>query len=299
MFNHLKKDIQVLVYDLPIIRDLYKQHKYKKKLKVALSILPSIENPHPRLEEYVRRYAKFVNYSNHKAVKHIQKLEKPYIRINDGDIDYVCGNGWGYQSYNQGMVDRLWEILESAEHKNTDIALAGFNHPVFIKDIIIMLNKLLNQNRESYINRLLKPYEKLDFVYPGFYTRSINSILVKELKKIWHNKDVCFVTSSKGSSGTFVAELFGNTKSVSNIETPPKDAFNVYDDILNKCKEYPKDTLFLVSLGSAAKILVYDLFQLGYKALDIGQLPAQYLETFKGAAKPELVWKQKLEELNK
>ena len=62
------------------------------------------------------------------------------------------------------------------------------------------------------------------------------------------------------------------------IEAPKSDAWQAYEKIKNnllqliKNKNFEKNnTLMLISMGSAAKVLVFDLMKLGYTAWDTGQ----------------------------
>ena len=61
------------------------------------------------------------------------------------------------------------------------------------------------------------------------------------------------------------------------IEAPGSDAWQSYDDIHKKLitalqhHHNKEDSLILVSMGSAAKVLVYDMSLLGYTAWDTGQ----------------------------
>lgn len=82
-------------------------------------------------------------------------------------------------------------------------------------------------------------------------------------------------------------ELLSNTKKVNRILCPEKDAFDKYDEILRKCKEnvIGKDTLFLVALGPTATVLVSDLSEYGYQAIDVGHLDIEYEWFLKHAEK--------------
>jgi hypothetical protein len=71
-------------------------------------------------------------------------------------------------------------------------------------------------------------------------------------------------------------DLLDTAASVERILCPSQNAFDSYDMIVKECMKQPKDKLFLISLGAAAKPLVTDLFHAGYRAIDIGNLDTEY-----------------------
>jgi glycosyltransferase family protein len=94
-------------------------------------------------------------------------------------------------------------------------------------------------------------------------------------RKIWENKDIVVVEGAGTHSGVG-NDLFDTASSIIRIICPPKNAIDVYDEILTACKGYSKDRLFLISLGPAAKFLVEDLYNDRYRVLDIGQVDMEY-----------------------
>jgi len=111
-----------------------------------------------------------------------------------------------------------------------------------------------------------------------------------EWRKVWAGRKVCFVYSP---FGRFVKEprLFGNVAESADIEVPPLDVWSSYDRILAEARKFPKDWLFLISAGSTARVLAYDLAKDGYQAVDIGHLPNTFLYSLGEAPSPqELPW---------
>ena len=64
-------------------------------------------------------------------------------------------------------------------------------------------------------------------------------------------------------------------KSGSRLKAPLRNAFVVYDDILNSIK-MTNNKLVLLSLGPTATVLAYDLGKDGFQAIDIGHLDWEY-----------------------
>ena len=95
-------------------------------------------------------------------------------------------------------------------------------------------------------------------------------------RQIWDNKDVYIIEGEKTRIGVG-NDLLSNSKSISRILAPAKNAFDKYDDILNKAKELiPTGALIILALGPTATILARDLCNVGYQALDLGHIDIQY-----------------------
>ena len=79
-------------------------------------------------------------------------------------------------------------------------------------------------------------------------------------------------------------DLFENAASIERIICPSSQAWERYAEILDACRQLPKDRLMLVSLGAAGKVLTVDLHRLGYRVIDVGSLDMEYGWFCEGAA---------------
>lgn len=77
-------------------------------------------------------------------------------------------------------------------------------------------------------------------------------------------------------------DLFDNAKEIKRILASTKNVYDVYDKILNEAVRIDKNELVLIVLGSAGKCLAYDMFNLGYQVVDIGQVDMYYAWYLKG-----------------
>lgn len=111
---------------------------------------------------------------------------------------------------------------------------------------------------------------------------------VSRIKRIWDKKKVVFVFG-KGGRFKYIPDLFDNIIEKNEIEVPPTNAFDKYEKILSECIEYDKQWMFLISAGPTATVLAYDLFKLGYRALDIGHLPNCYEQYLGKIKSPESI----------
>ena len=64
-----------------------------------------------------------------------------------------------------------------------------------------------------------------------------------------------------------------------------KNTFDRYDAILDSVKRESKDKLVLIALGPTTTILAYDLYRLGYQAIDIGHIDIEYEWFLQGVTK--------------
>ena len=71
-------------------------------------------------------------------------------------------------------------------------------------------------------------------------------------------------------------DLFENARSIRRIIGPKTNAYDRYRDILYSAQQIEKEALFLIALGPTATVLAYDLFLMGYQALDIGHIDIEY-----------------------
>ena len=99
---------------------------------------------------------------------------------------------------------------------------------------------------------------------------------IKRLKKIWDKRDVVIIEGDKSRLGVG-NDLFNNMKSIQRIICPAFNAFNYYENIINAVKtKVSRDKLILIALGPTATALAYDLYKLGYQALDVGHVDIEY-----------------------
>ena len=128
--------------------------------------------------------------------------------------------------------------------------------------------KILNKNKiyySSFISRFYIFYKK---------KKGIEKY-IKQLKKIWDKKEVLIIEGRQSRLG-IGNDLFDNMKSIQRIICPKENSFNIYDKIIKEVLKVSKKRLILIALGPTATILSYDLYKLGYQAIDIGHVDIEY-----------------------
>lgn len=122
--------------------------------------------------------------------------------------------------------------------------------------------------------------------YMDLKDKTSSPAIFELLKKIWEGKDVLIVEGEFSRLGVG-NDLFDKTKSVRRILCPPKNAYKKYDEIMQEVKKQSKDKLILLALGATATVMAYDLFNEGYRAIDIGHIDVEY-EWMKMGAKTKV-----------
>ena len=221
-------------------------------------------------------------HNDDQTLNEIIYKNKSISRFGDGEYSCIFGKKIRFQEPNKTLGKRLLNILNSRE-KNL---LIGINFPFRLKDIdrfnIIAKNyykKLIKVYKFNYIN-LFKNKEyyssRITRFYIDYESKKKVPKYIKKIKKIWDNREVVFVEGDKSRLGVG-NDLFSNAKSIQRIICPSINAFNYYNDIINEIEnKVNKNKLILIALGPTATILSYDLYKLGYQAIDIGHIDIEY-----------------------
>ena len=135
---------------------------------------------------------------------------------------------------------------------------------------------LLNWNSSYYDTYVSRPY----IIYKD---KEYATEIFRLFKKVWQDREVLLIEGRTARIG-IGNDLFQGAKGISRIECPKKNAWDIYENILQAVKEKAgQDTLICISLGPTATVLAYDLAVAGYQALDIGQLDNEYEWYIRGA----------------
>lgn len=206
--------------------------------------------------------------------------EKSMVRFGDGEIVMIKGGDLMLQKASPEIAEGLRKILAYPDEKLM----------VTIPDIFDTLSDHHSASRQFWKDHLLfcrKTYEKYcdsgrsyysTFVSRGYYyarDRSKCGAQFAKIRKIWENRDVVVVEGERTHNGVG-NDLLDTARSVERIICPPSDAYGAVPAILDVCTAYGKDRLFLLSVGVAAKFLAVELFERGYRVLDIGNLDMEY-----------------------
>lgn len=229
-----------------------------------------------------------------------EKILKDHVsvsRFGDGEFKWMADLPQNtFQKPSKKMQERLIEISKSDME----------NHIVCLSDTFGDLKQYNAYGREFW-GCFMGMYRKkwMNFLKPGkvYYntnmTRPYMDYVDKSpcanrfqmLKQIWKDRKVVLIEGEKSRLG-IGNDLFDSAASVQRILAPATNAFDRYDEILNRACQLEKDTLILIALGPTATILAYDLAKAGYQALDIGHVDVEY-EWFRMGATSKVPLKNK------
>lgn len=219
-------------------------------------------------------------YSIEETIDELIHSDKSMVRFGDGEITMIRGRSLQLQQVEPEIIEGLKRLLR---YKHDGMI-------VTIPEIFDDLSIYRKESRQFWRDHLLfsrKIYEKYCNVDRIYYNTAVSRFYyalddkskcgqwIEGIRQIWKDKDVVVVEGERTHNGVG-NDLLDTAKTVERIIGPSRDAYGKLDEILECCKEYPKDRLFLVSLGVAAKFLVEKLFPEGYRALDIGHLDMEY-----------------------
>lgn len=219
-------------------------------------------------------------HSIDETIDELLHTNKSLVRFGDGEIVMIKGGDLMLQKASPEIAKGLAEIL----------AYSYDDLMVTIPGIFDTLSDHRKASRQFWKDHLLfcrKTYEKYcnpdriyytTFVSRCYYyakDRSNCGRWFAKIRKIWENKDVVVVEGTRTHNGVG-NDLLDTAASVERIICPPRDAYGAIPQILEACEAYDKDRLFLLSVGVAAKFLALELFQKGYRVLDIGHMDMEY-----------------------
>ncbi len=205
---------------------------------------------------------------------------KSMIRFGDGEITMIRGRSLKLQQVEPEIIEGLKRLLKY-EHEGMIVTIPD------IFDDLSIYRKASRQFWKDHLFFSRKIYEKYCNPDREYYNTSISRFYItldnqdrcrewiEGIKQIWKDKDVVVVEGERTHNGVG-NDLLDTAGSIERIIGPSSDAYGRLDEIMECCREYPGDRLFLISLGVAAKFLAQRLFLEGYRALDIGNLDMEY-----------------------
>lgn len=219
--------------------------------------------------------------------------DKSLVRFGDAEISIIEGRTTQFQKFDTDLAKRLSDTLG---YQNEQIIVG-------IPGIFESLDVYTKHSREFWKEHLFycrKTYEKycnLEKCYAdAFFSRLYyvyedkiqSGKWFEKVKEIWNNKNIVIVEGEITHTGVG-NDLLDNVNKIERILCPRFNAFLAYEQIREACLQMEKDRLFLLSVGNTAKLLVCDLVEAGYRAIDIGNLDMEYdwyLQKANGKAHP-------------
>lgn len=219
-------------------------------------------------------------YTIDETIDELLNTGKSMVRFGDGEIVMIKGVDLMLQKASPEIGEGLAKIL-AYPYDDLMVTIPGIfdtlsdHHQAsrqFWRDHLLFCRKTYerycNPNRVYYTTFVSRCY------YYG-KDRSDCDRWFAKIRKIWENKDVVIVEGTRTHNGVG-NDLFDSAGSIERIICPPSDAYGALPEILEACTQYDTDRMFLLSVGVAAKFLALELFQRGYRVLDIGNMDMEY-----------------------
>jgi len=202
-------------------------------------------------------------------------------RFGDGEFLYIIDKlNLPFQRQELSLRARLIEVLK-AEDPNILVGLPIGYHSLNnlkkssqrtwrsqISWIYPRLSRYIDKKKTYYNSSITRPY--FDFENKDGCKNYFDKLMM-----IWNNREIILVEGEKSRLGVG-NNLFDNAKNVKRILAPHHHAFTKYDEIINQVLCQDKSKLVLIALGPSATAMSYDLAQMGFQAIDIGNIDIEY-----------------------
>ena len=232
------------------------------------------------------------------TIRLMQSTNKSLVRFGDGEVTILRGTDIAFQESDSALSTEMAEIL-------------GYHYDDLVVCIVDMFNDI-----DQYVPKTKKYWKEHLLIYRKYYNKLCDpnrtygnsffsrcymnirdkdksAIRFEEIKKIWAGKEVVVVEGC-GTHNGVGNDLLDACKNINRIICPSTNAYDRKKEILDECYKMDKSKLFLVSLGPAAKTIVNELFQHGYRAIDIGQVDTEYEWFLRGVTQKEKLIKHSI-----
>lgn len=266
---------------------------YLKKNKFTQTILVILRTFY--LPSYLQITKRF-NFKILTALESVKKINSSKLsvsRFGDGEFNILFkAKSIGFQPYSDALRDDLGKVFEEKNKKLYIGVPHGFEKTKVDKYSVKTFWWSYVVKEHSYIEKFASASNRSIYIDASF-TRVITELVdklqveavIKEIKKIWLNKEVLIVEGA-GTRFGVGNDLFKESKNISRIVAPAKDAYSKIDEIREAVKEFLKnknseEIVVLLALGPTATILASNFCNY-VQTIDIGHFDLQYEYLMKG-----------------
>lgn len=268
-----------------------------------MSISTKIRNRTKWLLSYLTNWY-YKTFFKEPIVKNIEETilelvhsNRSIARYGDGELDLITGKDIPFQKNDVRLVEKLKNILILEDSFFMVGIPDTFNSlDMYNESAKRYFKNYLRKNRKNWyksLNRKEKIYYCAEMTRPymDLADKTPSEKYFNLLKQIWNDKKVVIIEGEKSRLG-IGNDLFDGCTEIKRILCPSTNAFSVYGDILDEVAKFSKDYMVLLALGPTATALAYDIYKMGYRALDIGHVDIEY-EWFKMGATKKVPVKNK------
>ena len=230
------------------------------------------------------------------TLDYVIKNKSSLVRFGDGEVNLMWGWPIPYQNHDIELANQLKHIvgLESDEKLVVCLPDAFEDRFVFTWWATPFWKDHMNVYMDFYKELCKGSWYGSTFIsrpYIDYEDKSKAKGQFEKLKSIWENRDILIVEGLTSRSGVG-NDLFDKAKSVKRIICPSHNAYSIVDKIQEEIIKHAKGRLILCMLGPTAKVLSYNLCQMGYQVLDVGHIDSEY-EWMKMGAKTKVKFSHK------
>ena len=216
------------------------------------------------------------------TIRSVRDKNLSIVRFGDGELTIIRGRKSTTQEYNPILAEKLETVLRTQEDGFL-IAVMDIFAGGALKQYTDA-SKLFWMEHLFFYRQYYRRYLRKDCTYGNtFFSREYLTLRdhsqcsewFHDLKEIWKDKKILILEGRESLNGVG-NDLFAGASQISRIIVPATNCFDRYEQILKLCKSRTCD-MVLLSMGAAAKPMALDLFPLGYRVLDIGNLNMEYV----------------------
>ena len=198
----------------------------------------------------------------------------------EGEMDLISILGILYKEYDPELSARLREIMSMESDERLMVCLSDVFTGLerYSIDAQNFWKVHLYYHLSDYQEICRAPWYGSTFIsrpYIDLEDKTPSAGYFAKLKQLWQDKDLLIVEGLTSRSGVG-NDLFDGAKSIKRVICPSRNAYSKLEAIKQAIREHADNRLILTMLGPTAKVLVYDLVQEGYRALDIGHIDSEY-----------------------
>ena len=215
------------------------------------------------------------------AIETVDELlngDKSICRFGDGEFDIMLNHAnLPFQKYDKRLEQKLWNAWNSNDPNMLVATNSFYFRPInnykddfthaYLKKRRHQLQQISNTNRMYYsaeLSCMFKSDRNID-----------HKKYFDNIKNIWRDKDIVLV-HGRGIFDKLEHNIFDCAKSIETVLVPARNAFDEYDNILQKLLSLDRGKLYILICGPTATVLAFDLYKHGRRALDFGHIAKDY-----------------------
>lgn len=217
------------------------------------------------------------------TIELLEKKPKSFVRLGDGELNLIKGEGQPFQRYNEEVATRLKQLL-SVPNENIYVGINRAYYMGFKDDYHRRWAYTFRKDNEIFCN------ENITYVDAGVTNGKLSSqdndereAAFERWKTLFKEKKILVVCGNK-ILDKLEYDVFEYAKEKVFLYGPKTNAWDEHERIINTIlTEYDKEYLILFILGMGGKAMIPELTEKGYMCWDIGHLAKYYDAYRKGA----------------